>query len=292
MKTLQLHETKHPDALARSRYERLVGIERQKEALVEYLTRVFDGDRLARWQKKHHPKGLPVASRIEGRPPFIVLAGDVGCGKTALATTVGSVVAEKLDRRVVALETPSDVRGGGLVGQLSERITAAFNEARARIGNAVGLLIIDEGDDLGTDRTQMQAHHEDRAGVNVLIKEIDRIAREKAPLAVILVTNRFRALDPAVVRRAHVIRFERPDAHARYALFERLLERVEHDASDIEDLVRVSQADPPFSYSDLVERGIEVALLASVKADQPFSVAVLRESIEGLEPSPPITDGF
>jgi hypothetical protein len=31
---------------------------------------------------------------------------------------------------VVALETPSDIRGGGFVGQLSERITAAFNQAR------------------------------------------------------------------------------------------------------------------------------------------------------------------
>jgi SpoVK/Ycf46/Vps4 family AAA+-type ATPase len=220
----------------------------------------------------------------------VILGGEVGCGKTALATSIGTVVAETLDRQVVALETPSDIRGGGFVGQLSERVTAAFNQARVEVGRNCGILIIDEGDDLGTSRAQMQAHHEDRAGLNVLIKEINRLARDRARIAVVLVTNRVQALDPALIRRAQVIFFARPNADARRALFEQLLEGVEHAPKDVAALVRVSERNPPFSYSDLVERGAEAALMASVRADQPFSVALLRDMIERLEPSPLIED--
>ena len=290
MNAVQLHEEKHPNDSAAARYDSLVGIDAQKADLSEYLLRVFDSERLSRWVKKHHPKGLPLTKRIEDRSPLVVLAGEVGCGKTALATSIGSVIAKALDKRVVALETPSDIRGGGLVGQLSERVTAAFNEARVKVGKDRGILIIDEGDDLGTSRAQMQAHHEDRAGLNVLIKEIDRLARDRALIAVVLVTNRLQALDPALVRRAHVIRFERPDADARRTLFERLLQGVQHDEKDIAALVRASERTPPFSYSDLVERGAEGALLASLRQDRPLSAATFQEILEKIEPTPLIDD--
>ena len=290
MNTVQLHEERHPTASASARYDDLIGIDAQKAELLEYLQRVFDPERLSRWVEKHHPAGLPLTRRIERRPPLVVLAGEVGCGKTALATSIGSPIAKTLDKRVVALETPSDIRGGGLVGQLSERVTAAFNEARAKVGKDRGILIIDEGDDLGTSRAQMQAHHEDRAGLNVLIKEIDRLARDRAPIVVLLVTNRLRALDPALVRRAHVIRFGRPTSDARRALFERLLEGVHHHERDIAALVRASERTPPFSYSDLVERGAEAALLACVREDRPLSPGTLREILDRLEPTPLIDE--
>ena len=290
MSPIQLHKATHPDPTARARYDRLIGIDAQKNELLEYILRVLDPDRVSRWMKKHHRQGLPLAKVIEDRPPLVILGGEVGCGKSAVAASIGTVVAETLDREVVALETPSDIRGGGFVGQLSERITAGFNEARVQVGSKCGILIIDEGDDLGTSRAQMQAHHEDRAGVNVLIKEINRLARDRARIAVVLITNRVRALDPALIRRAQMILFSRPNSDTRRVLFEQLLEGVEHDAKDVATLVRVSDRNPPFSYSDLVERGAESALMACIRVDQPFSVTVLREAIEKLEPSPLIDD--
>jgi len=290
MNAIQLHKTKHPDSIAQARYDRLVGIDTQKAELAEYLLRIFDPSRLSRWLRRHHAKGLPLAQRIEERPPLVVLGGEVGCGKTALATSVGTIVAKTLDKQVVVLETPSDIRGGGLVGQLSERVTAAFKEARVLTGHDHGILLIDEGDDLGTSRAQMQAHHEDRAGLNVLIKEIDRLARDHASIAVVLLTNRLQALDPALLRRAQVIRFERPDAGAREAVFTHLLDGVGHTARDIADLVRISERAPPFSFSDLVERGAEGALMTALREDKPFSVAALRRALEALEPSPLLDD--
>jgi SpoVK/Ycf46/Vps4 family AAA+-type ATPase len=290
MNPVQLHKAKHPDDGAQARYDRLIGLDTQKAELLEYLLRVFEPARLSRWLAKHHPDGLPLVSRIQERPPLVILGGEVGCGKTALATSIGTIVAKVLDKQVVALETPSDIRGGGLVGQLSERVTAAFKEARVEVGHNCGILVIDEGDDLATSRAQMQAHHEDRAGLNVLIKEIDRLARERARIAVILVTNRLWALDPALVRRAQVIRFARPDSAARRALFEQILKDAPHDAEDIVCLVRASERNPPFSYSDLVERGAEAALMASVRDDRPFSVATLHATIKTLQPSPLIEE--
>jgi hypothetical protein len=107
MNLVQLHKTKHPDPAARARYDRLIGIDAQKAEFLEYLLRVLDPRRLSRWLKKHHPKGLPLAKRIEDRPPLVVLGGETGCGKTAVATSIGTVVAEALDEQVVVLETTS-----------------------------------------------------------------------------------------------------------------------------------------------------------------------------------------
>ena len=151
-------------------------------------------------------------------------------------------VARAIDHRIVCLETPSDIRGGGLVGELSANITDAFAQARAKaeqIGR--GILVLDEADDLATRRSQMQAHHEDRAGVNVLIKQIDQLAKAKAPIAVIMITNRADVLDPAVVRRAALrLEFHRPDETARAAIFGRILEGT--DATDGQ-IRRAGQAD-------------------------------------------------
>ena len=291
MSSIRLHETRHPNDLATARYKGLIGIDEQKVEILDYLLNILDPDRLTRWRKKHHPRGLPLAKRIEGRPPLVILAGDVGCGKTALASSVGSPLALELDARIIALETPSDIRGGGLVGELSARVTAAFSEARTIIGkDARGIFVIDEGDDLGTSRAQIQAHHEDRAGLNVLIKQIDQLARDRVPLAVVLVTNRLSALDPALVRRAQVIRFVRPDAETRRALFKILLEGVDHDEKDICALLKVSERTPPFSYSDLVQRGAEAALVAALRTDRPLSAKMLRDTVEQLNPTPVIDE--
>ncbi|MDX2054216.1 MAG: ATP-binding protein [Polyangiaceae bacterium] len=290
MTTIQLHETKHPSPAFQAKYDRLVGIDGEKTALLNYLLRVFEPERLSTWLKQHHAKGLPLAERLHDRAPFVILGGEVGCGKTELARAVGTVLANAIDKQVVTVETPSDIRGGGLVGQLSERITAAFNEARVKVGKHRGLLVLDEGDDLGASRAQSQAHHEDRAGLNVLIKEIDRLSRDDAKIAVILITNRVQALDPALIRRAQLIRFNRPDAAARRALFEQMLQEVPHGPTDIDALVDATERQPPFSYSDLVERGAEAAVAAAFAANEPFSASALREALTQLEPSPLIEE--
>lgn len=290
MSGLQLLEVHHPCKDAAARYEALVGIEAQQQALLDELTLILDAGRSEAWLRRHHPDGLLAASALTGGSSLVLLSGEVGCGKTALATSIGTPLAERLDRKVIALETPSNIRGGGLVGELSSRITEAFKQACGKAKKVgCGLLIIDEADDLATAREQMQAHHEDRAGVNVLIKQIDEIVRDRVPLAVLLITNRSVSLDPAVVRRATLqLRFDRPSGAQRRAVMKRLLTGTEFTKKEIDALAMATapRRGVPFSFSDLTVRLLRSALRRALGADCPFGPAALQEALVEIEPSP------
>jgi SpoVK/Ycf46/Vps4 family AAA+-type ATPase len=288
MTELRLIETIHPTREGMQQYDSLIGIDAIKESLADELAMILDRQRLEAWGKKHHPKGLGILDMTRSTLPLILLSGDVGCGKTALASCVATPVARTLDQRIVCLETPSDIRGGGHVGELSSRITEAFSQAKAR-ANAIGraILVIDEADDLATGRSQMQAHHEDRAGVNVLIKQINQLAANGAPIALIMITNRADVFDPAVLRRAALqLKFERPGDPARLAVFRRILEGTPTTEKQLEELVRLSANKTPYTFSDLTDRIARLALRRAWKSNQPFGFAALKEAVAEIEPSP------
>lgn len=288
MTEIRLLETVHPMREGTKEFEALFGIDAIKEALVDELALILDRKRLEAWTQRHHAKGLGVLDIARSTLPLILLSGDVGCGKTALASCVPTPVARAIDQRIVCLETPSDIRGGGHVGELSARITEAFTQAKARaaaIGRAI--LVIDEADDLATGRSQMQAHHEDRAGVNVLIKQINQLATSAAPIALIMITNRADVLDPAVIRRAALrLTFERPTEKARFAVFQRILQGTHATEAQIHELAKLTEHNIPYTYSDLTDRIARLALRRAWKSNQPFGVAALKTAISEIEPSP------
>jgi SpoVK/Ycf46/Vps4 family AAA+-type ATPase len=288
MTELELRESTHPHPAAAARFEQLLGIDEHKSALRDQLVLLLDPRRLDSWRQRYHPNGLPLLDRLQVRAPLILLSGEVGCGKTALASSVASPVGVQLDCGVRCFTSPSNIRGSGLVGEISNRITEAFAQARRKLGDKQpGILIIDEADDLATSRAQMQAHHEDRAGLNVLLKEIDRLAHESVRLAVILITNRVHALDPAVRRRVSLhLEFSRPDDRARREVFAAILEGTAVHPRDLDALVADSRREPPFSYSDLVERVAHHALIEAVRTDRPVTVDGIRAALERVAPSP------
>lgn len=289
MSEIQLLEAAHPSKGAASRFESLVGIDTIKESLVDELTLILDKTRLQNWLGEHHPNGLAFVDKAPPRAPLILLSGEVGCGKTALANCVATPVARAIDQRILSMETPSDIRGSGHVGEVSLRITAAFSQAKVKAAElGRGILIIDEADDLATSRSQMQAHHEDRAGVNVLIKQIDQLATHGIPMAVILITNRADALDPAVMRRVALpLKFERPGGTAREAVFRRILDGSTFTTGDIDELVSLTERDTPYTFSDLTDRVARIALRQSWKENRPFGPAMLKSVLSEVEPSPP-----
>jgi SpoVK/Ycf46/Vps4 family AAA+-type ATPase len=288
MSELRLLETVHPTREGTKDFEALFGIDTIKEALTDELALILDRKRLDDWSKRHHSNGLGILEITRSTLPLILLSGDVGCGKTALAACVATPVARAIDQRIVCLETPSDIRGGGHVGELSSRVTEAFTQAKARaaaIGRAI--LVIDEADDLATGRSQMQAHHEDRAGVNVLIKQINQLAASAAPIALIMITNRADVLDPAVIRRAALrLTFERPNEKARFAVFQRILQGTNATDTQIHELAKLTAHKTPYTFSDLTDRIARLALRRAWKSNQPFSVAALKAAAAEIEPSP------
>jgi AAA+ superfamily predicted ATPase len=105
---------------------------------------------------------------------------------------------------------------------------------------------------------------------------------------VILVTNRDGVLDPAVRRRTALhLKFARPDATARAAVFARLLEGVPCNPDQIEGLVGASdRPSTAYSYSDLVDRLARGVLREAQRRDAPISPELMLECLARLEPTP------
>lgn len=291
--SLQLIHYPHPDPKLGKRFEQIVGLDGHKEQLLGTLYLILNKKGLQDWLKKHHSGNLPFLANGEvALSPLIILSGDVGCGKTELALSVCTPLSKKMGKGGITIncyETPSNIRGTGLVGELSARITEAFKSVTSKANkDAPVVLIIDEGDDLATSREQNQAHHEDRAGVNVLIKEIERLASNKLNVAVILITNRYSSLDPAVVRRASLhLAFERPKPEQLRPLFESMLDGVKHSSYDMDALIAVCQDKSPlFNFSDIRRKAGAQALIRAFQQDRPFDAKLLCEVLQETQPSP------
>ncbi|MEO0044148.1 MAG: hypothetical protein RL329_3596, partial [Bacteroidota bacterium] len=289
---LQLAETKHPNQEAENRYDQLIGIDFQKECLLQTLALLLHKDGVSKWQKQHHPKGLNIINQLDTGTPLIILSGEVGCGKTVLAQHIATPLSQKLNTKILVFETPSNIRGSGLVGEISNRITAAFDIVKRKLKGEIGILIIDEADDLATKRSQNEAHHEDRAGLNVLIKQLDLIKRDKVKLAVILITNRLNVLDPAIRRRASLeLLFERPNKTQLEQVFKFLFAQIVYSNAELEALVKAASSQTiAFSYSDLVQKITQQTLFQCISNNTPFNMLSYKAILEKTEPSPLIVE--
>lgn len=290
---LTLLETKHPSKDAEKFYELLIGIDEQKDELLKTLSLLMDADKIRHWERHYHKKGLPLMQHIDTGTPLIILSGEVGCGKTALAQTIGTPLAKKLNKPVKVFETPSNIRGSGLVGEISNRITETFESVKAKLKNDdIGLLIIDEADDIATSRAQNQAHHEDRAGLNVLIKQIDSVKRGNKKLAVIMITNRVVVLDPAVRRRTslHLI-FERPAGEKLDEVLKWILNGTEYTDAQFKKLKTLaSKQNIPYSFSDLIQRAGRQAIFHAIENNLPFEITLFSGTLEKTIPTPLIEE--
>ena len=286
---LHLQKTKHPNyKIHEIRFNNLIGLDVQKSELLLTLQMILNKDKLENWEKKHHKGTLPFIAKGVNISPLIILSGEVGCGKTELAQTVGTPLAKLLQNTLWVLQTPSDIRGAGLVGQLSARVTNAFIQAKNEIKSDYGILLIDEADDLASDRAELQSHREDKAGVNALIKEIDAIEHDKSKLAVILITNRMSSLDPAVVRRACLhLEFKRPGEIDLHGIFKSILEGTNSDEKEIDKLLKFALNQTiPYSYSDLFQKVAKLALMKAVSEDIPFNSNTLYDVLSKTKPTP------
>lgn len=285
-----------PDLEAQRRYKRLVGVDALKRRLAQQLSIVMQPSLIDQWAKE---KGtIDLANLLKERTPMFILEGDVGCGKTELAETIGDEVARSSGIEITLYRMSLTSRGTGLVGEMTRLITAAFSRVRAdarqwtdgKRARAGGLLFIDEGDALAQSREISEMHHEDRAGVNALIRAIDDLARAGLPVAVLLATNRVAALDPAIRRRAaDVLHFERPNEKARRELLEQyvgaLLKKSEID--DFVSLTGERNGWAGYTYSDLRQRLIPAIVLRSINESKAIDLPLVKSVVADEPPTPP-----
>ena len=253
-------------------------------------------DRLVRWSRKHHRGEIRACQIMAGRARLILLEGDVGCGKTALAETVGDPLAGIIQGKVHLLKVNTQVRGTGMVGEMTDLIVQAFVQAEARAEALKGeplLLLIDEADALAATRTEQHMHHEDKAGLNTLLQRIDGLRLGKRRIAVIFITNRPDALDPAIRRRAALrLTFKRPNDDVRTELFRQLLPELALTAKQVKDLVALTGHDAAkkfgaiFTASDITDRLLPAALRDAYAGDRPLTADDLVSQARVMEPTP------
>lgn len=291
-----------PDPDAQQRYETLVGVDEVKQRLVDEAMAFLNQQCVHTWSVRHYGRAIRAAQELAARPPLIILAGDVGTGKTELAETFIDAVTRQMHVRGTLYVLSLAARGEGAVGQMSALIGSAFREVvgesrsnrQAGRSSSISVLLIDEGDALAQSRELSQMHHEDRAGVNALIKGIDSLSRRDFPVLVVLCTNRLSALDPAVKRRAaYTAILERPNEIQRRLFLSQLLEGVGLGEGDLDLLVKLTGAvegrEFGYTYSDLRQRLIPEAVMLGMNYDVPLSYALLTEAVRRVPPTRPFT---
>ena len=290
----------YPDFEYQERLNELVGIDEHKDQLTKILSLLVNPSGIEEWANKHHNGANKVINFVLKRPPLVVLEGDVGSGKSELATTIGDAVARQEKIEISLLPLSLSTRGEGRVGQMTKLISAAFDytiERAEKLKNSSGgsrgavILLVDEADALTQSRENAQMHHEDRAGVNAFIRGVDRIGNGKLPAAVIMCTNRLSALDPAVKRRAaDILKFGRPNEEQRLAVLKESFRELGLSEKQLKKVVSVtgenSNREYGFTFSDLTQRLIP-AIVLDAYPNEPVTEEIILKIVTKLEPTPP-----
>jgi len=295
----------YPDIDLQDRLSQLVGIDDQRSRLIKILALLINPSGLKDWARQHQSGAEALIDTVLRQPPLVVLAGDVGSGKTELAETIGDAVARQEKIGITLFPLSLSARGQGRVGEMTQLLSAAFDYAvdeatklKSKSGCARGavILLVDEADALAQSREAAQMHHEDRAGVNTFIRGIDRIANAKLPAAVIMCTNRLNALDPAVRRRAaDILVFSRPNDEQRALILSSKLEPLGLAHHHIDAIVAATgpnkgKHDHGFTFSDITQRLLPTLVLDAYPSC-PINGTRAVEIARSMQPTPPFQDG-
>jgi AAA+ superfamily predicted ATPase len=278
-----------------TRATRLIGFDQRFARLSGQIRLLTDTEGVKNWAEKHHQGGKAIVAALRDRYPLVVFHGDVGTGKTATAESAADAIARMLDVEGFLLKLSTRVRGIGHVGEMSTLIGDAFAEATELAGKKRFVaVIIDEGDALAFNRAAERAHHEDRVGVNTLIQKIDDARRLNGRLLIILCTNRYSALDPAILRRASLVEeFLRPNTEERQQLLTADLEGVKIAPELLQELIAVTGAHdgkPGFTFSDIQTRLLPMAVARAYPENRPLTGEDLLTAASELGPTPAIDE--
>lgn len=291
-------KTPLPDATLMKRSLTLLGFNERYARVRDRLRLLLRLSELPKWSKAHHQQVIPLCELIAEQYPLVIFHGDVGTGKTVTAESVAnSLVAEAGEAadESILFKLSTRVRGSGKVGEMGTLLNEAFNEVIHSAGKSRrAILIIDEGDSLGSKRSQEHSHHEDKVAVNTLIQHIDELRQYHGRILVFLCTNRLGILDAALMRRAAFVElFKRPTDDERLQLFRQDLAGLAFDDNAFTALVTVTAARddnmPPWTFSDMRTR-LYPAALSKAFPDSPLTLGHFLEAAAEIEPSPVMED--
>lgn len=289
---------RYPNKRFGATYHSLVGLDEIKGELERKLGLLLRPQMIDQWFQQYYPVNTPtqLQQTLQDRYPLIIFEGEVGSGKTALARSVGHILAESLGCQIAMFVVNAQIRGGGHVGELTQNISRAFDEAEhcQEREQIPVMLFIDEADALAQTRGTKQTHHEDDAGVNTLIQRIDRLRGR--PMAVIFATNLFQSLDSAILRRATAdFHFDRPTYTQRIELFSKLLGPIglnEGRAAGLAEMTKpreipgLDETLHRYTHSDITQRIIPLAIENAMEQMQKVKLANLVDACQSTFPTP------
>lgn len=285
-----------PDTRLQKQMERLIGFEARYQRIHQDLRLLIDKEGLEAWSTKFYKTHVSLLDVIADRYPLVVFHGDVGTGKTATAEAVSNALAKELGKDAMLFKLSTRVRGSGNVGEMSTLINQAFEIVGKEAGKAkLSFLIIDEADSLAASRSNNQSHHEDKVAVNTLIQKIDDVRRFNGRVLIFLCTNRYEALDPAILRRAaYAEEFCRPNDEERREILNLDCAGLGLSSAEIEELVKLTGPHGPhkltYTFSDIRTRLLPEALTQAYPSRK-INHSDLIEAISRVTPSASITLG-
>lgn len=276
-------EIRYPHPAFEGRINRLLGIDPIIDEVKGILTSLLPGD-LESWAARHYPsQQVDLRSELDGTPALLFY-GDPGVGKTALATCIGDWLARASGYPVQLLKLDMRVRGSGHVGELTRNISDVWRKVVERhlSTDGVTLFLIDEADAVVQSRAHDQQHHEDLAGVDTIIQQLDQ--HNHLRIVVILITNLIDRTDPAVRRRAvHKFCFPRPNLEIRRQLFNKPLLRL-IPAVVLDEMAELTEGYTP---SD-IQAMYAAAVRRARRADSPITEAILWDVLSSSQPTPSV----
>jgi len=158
--------------------------------------------------------------------------------------------------------------------------------------------MLDEADALTASRDTQQMHHEDKAGLNTVLQQLDNLRSSGLPVAVVFVTNRPAALDPAIRRRAALsLFFERPNDEARAEIFISSVPELNLTKEKLGELVSLTGKNNQnnrsiqFTASDLTDRLLANALREAYTKDRELKPEDLIDQARKIQPTPQMNQG-
>ena len=287
-------ELELPNKQIAERTQTLIGFDKKFGRIFSNLKLLQEQDKLEEWSKSHYGLTLPILGYIKEKYPLIILAGDVGTGKTVTAESIADSMVRELKKEGYFLRLSTRVRGEGLHGQQGNLVNDAFKHAKELAGkNRLCYLLIDEADAIATTRATQQMHQEEKAAVNTLIQKIDEIRELNGRLVLIMSTNRLHYLDEAIIRRAAIIlEFNRPDADERRAFFNQAFIGINLSDDEITAIVEKTGPQNPqqvgFSYSDIRLKFLPELVSVAFSNNEPISFEMIQKILCYIKPSPQI----